>query len=144
MQTSRTNPHVDEHGNESYFNAEGKPHRVDGPAVTWPDGTEQWCINGKQHRLDGPAVYNPKTKDPDEYWVYGQKVGFSFIARLGIHLTTTEVLKLVAAYPTILKYNYLQPEFIPHITRLTGWDPLSGPPTETQKTVWSFFAALQH
>ena len=33
-----------------------KPHRLDGPAVVWNDGSEEWWVNGKRHRLDGPAV----------------------------------------------------------------------------------------
>ena len=31
-------------------------HRVDGPAITRPDGTEFWFQHGKRHRVGGPAV----------------------------------------------------------------------------------------
>lgn len=32
-------------------------HRVDGPAITWPDGDAHWYVNGKFHRdADLPAV----------------------------------------------------------------------------------------
>src|SRR3990170_7906370 len=31
-------------------------HRLDGPAVKWPDGSNEWLVNGELHRLDGPAI----------------------------------------------------------------------------------------
>lgn len=31
-------------------------HRLDGPAVVRPDGTEEWWEYGQKHRFDGPAV----------------------------------------------------------------------------------------
>jgi hypothetical protein len=31
-------------------------HRVDGPAVVFPNGSQFWYQNGKLHREDGPAV----------------------------------------------------------------------------------------
>ena len=34
----------------------GERHRLDGPAVTYPNGDKTWYQNGKCHRLDGPAV----------------------------------------------------------------------------------------
>ena len=40
----------------SYKNAEGQLHRIDGPAIEWADGTTHWYINGERHRIDGPAV----------------------------------------------------------------------------------------
>ena len=43
-------------GTIEYRNAEGKRHRADGPAVTRPDGHQEWWLNGKRHRADGPAV----------------------------------------------------------------------------------------
>ena len=41
---------------EVYKDSEGRYHRVDGPAVIWPSGTQEWRINGKLHRENGPAV----------------------------------------------------------------------------------------
>ena len=41
----------------------GKLHRIDGPAVEYPNGDKFWCQNGKRHRIDGPAVeYSDGTK----------------------------------------------------------------------------------
>jgi len=31
-------------------------HRLDGPAIIWPNGTKLWYVDGKCHRTDGPAV----------------------------------------------------------------------------------------
>lgn len=31
-------------------------HRVNGPAVEWPDGDKEWWVNGLRHREDGPAA----------------------------------------------------------------------------------------
>ena len=33
----------------------GKLHRIDGPAIEWADGTKWWYLNGRHHRIDGPA-----------------------------------------------------------------------------------------
>ena len=39
---------------------DGKYHRLDGPAVIYPDGTEEWCQNGDLHRdNDLPARTYP-------------------------------------------------------------------------------------
>jgi hypothetical protein len=32
------------------------PHRVDGPAMVFADGREEWYLNGLRHRIGGPAV----------------------------------------------------------------------------------------
>ena len=56
---------VDELGTIRYLNSEGQLHRVHGPAVIYPDGTEYWYQHGDRHRTDGPAVIY---KDGAEYW----------------------------------------------------------------------------
>lgn len=40
----------------------GIPHRMDGPAVVYPYGSEEWFQNGKRHRTDGPAVTDNEAK----------------------------------------------------------------------------------
>ena len=43
----------------------GRPHRLDGPAVELYHGGEQWWVDGHLHRLDGPAkIY----RDGDKEW----------------------------------------------------------------------------
>jgi len=39
---------------EWYLN--GVPHREDGPAVEYANGTKSWWLNGELHREDGPAI----------------------------------------------------------------------------------------
>ena len=50
---------VDDIGVIRYYNEHDRLHRVYGPAVIWPDGTEFWYQNGEYHRFDGPAVIDP-------------------------------------------------------------------------------------
>lgn len=38
---------------------DGVKHRVDGPAVEYVDGTKEWWVNGLLHREDGPATEYP-------------------------------------------------------------------------------------
>ena len=38
------------------WRVDGRPHRLDGPAVIDADGYQAWCVDGRPHRLDGPAV----------------------------------------------------------------------------------------
>lgn len=51
------------------YRLDGHLHRLDGPAVTWRDGTELWYRHGKLHRDDGPAVSGGI--HGDEYWLDG-------------------------------------------------------------------------
>ena len=50
-----------------YFilNSDTRLHREDGPAIVFPDGSQEWYRNGDLHREDGPAVINP---DGEQYW----------------------------------------------------------------------------
>jgi hypothetical protein len=50
--------HVDKYGNKFCYKdkAMTKRHRIDGPAVEYPDGSKAWYVNGKCHRNDGPAI----------------------------------------------------------------------------------------
>jgi len=50
----------------------GQRHRLDGPAVICPDGQVEWYINGKRHRLDGPAVIYPD--GVKEWWKHGNRI----------------------------------------------------------------------
>jgi len=43
----------------------GRLHRKDGPAIIYPDGSEQWWLNGKNHREDGPAITD---ENGEERW----------------------------------------------------------------------------
>ena len=37
----------DKYGIIRYFNSAGVYHRLNGPAIKWPDGYREWWINGR-------------------------------------------------------------------------------------------------
>jgi hypothetical protein len=45
-------------------------HRVDGPAVVHPDGSQEWWHLGWLHRDDGPAIVGPGGRL--EWWHHGK------------------------------------------------------------------------
>ena len=45
-----------EFSNRVEYRLNGKPHRLDGPAIEYSNGDKEWYVEGKLHRLDGPAV----------------------------------------------------------------------------------------
>jgi hypothetical protein len=54
---NQTTLEIDEYGIKSW-KLNGEYHRVDGPAIIYPDGSEYWFLNGFLHRVNGPAVVN--------------------------------------------------------------------------------------
>ena len=50
---------------EIWENASGDLHRLNGPAVIFHNGVNEWWVNGKRHRLNGPAVEFP---NGDKQW----------------------------------------------------------------------------
>jgi len=42
-------------------------HRVNGPAIIWKDGTQEWWVEGKRHRIDGPAIIHSGMEE--EWWI---------------------------------------------------------------------------
>ena len=55
-----------------YYDAEGRLHREDGPALEWDYGQKEYVIHGQRHRIDGPAVvwWNGDV----EYWLNNRQV----------------------------------------------------------------------
>lgn len=50
-------------------------HRLDGPAIAWDDGSEEWIVNDNLHRVDGPAeVMRSVAGNRNSWWIKGQKV----------------------------------------------------------------------
>ena len=49
-----------------YRNADGRPHRINGPAIIHPSGAEFWYQNGLLHRIGGAAVSYPTG---DQHWL---------------------------------------------------------------------------
>ena len=53
---------IDECG-DKYWHLNGKPHRENGPACEYRNGTVAWYLNGQRHRENGPACeYTSGTK----------------------------------------------------------------------------------
>ena len=61
------NLHIDQYGNQYWYNEHDQLHRTDGPAIVYANGSQLWYFNGKRHRLDGPAVIDP---DGDQSWYF--------------------------------------------------------------------------
>ena len=61
--------HVHDNGDKEWF-LDGKPHRVDGPAVEWANGDKFWYLDNKLHRTDGPAV---ERADGSKEWYLDDK-----------------------------------------------------------------------
>jgi hypothetical protein len=49
------------------------PHRMDGPAYEYTDGSYKYYIHGKVHRDSGPAIYWYKTKER-KYFIHGEQI----------------------------------------------------------------------
>lgn len=43
-------------GTQWWYGPDRRPHRLDGPAIIYPDGSQVWCRNGHADRDDGPAI----------------------------------------------------------------------------------------
>jgi hypothetical protein len=50
------------------------PHRINGPAILYPNGDALWYRNGYRHRLDGPAVMYEIGHN--EWWFDGDQFSF--------------------------------------------------------------------
>lgn len=92
-------------GMKEWRNADGKHHRLDGPAIEYPGGGMDWYVNGKRHRLcapasesfgaklwyfedklhreDGPAVI--KTNQMDQWYWMGDRVDEATVKALVKH-----------------------------------------------------------
>ncbi len=56
MKYTKLKYRVSENGTKQYLNDKNEPHRLDGPAIEYPNGDKEWYQNGKLHREDGPAI----------------------------------------------------------------------------------------
>jgi len=44
-------------------------HRIDGPAIIFSSGNEEWWYKAQLHRIDGPALTFAQ-----EWYIHGQKI----------------------------------------------------------------------
>jgi hypothetical protein len=58
-------PKIEQYGIERWFDAIGKFHRDNGPAIIGADGANSWYQHGEFHRDDGPAVIRT---DGEKWW----------------------------------------------------------------------------
>ena len=65
------NGEVLENGFQQWRNSDGLLHRLDGPAVIRPNGSQEWRQDGRLHRLDGPAVIQADGRQ--EWWQDGKR-----------------------------------------------------------------------
>jgi len=59
-----------ENGSKFFLNKSGQYHRLDGPAIEWTFGANEYFKNGIRHRLNGAAYEN---KDEKQYWFEGKQ-----------------------------------------------------------------------
>jgi hypothetical protein len=55
----------------TWLNTQGQLHRLDGPAVEYPNGDREWYQKGKLHRLGGPAA---EYANGDRVWYVDDKL----------------------------------------------------------------------
>lgn len=56
------------------LNDKGKPHNINGPAIIYKSGRQEWWQNGVKHRTGGPAVMQTGYQ---EYYIWGKKISQS-------------------------------------------------------------------
>ena len=88
-------------GNTMYYADATKKqlHRVDGPAVEYPNGDKEWWVNGKRHREDGPAVC---WKTLQQYYIHNKHLTFE---EFNEHLKKLKVSKEIQGH----KNNRIDP-----------------------------------
>ena len=65
--------HVDVYADGSQlWYQNGRPHRLDGPAIEWANGHKEWYQNGERHCEDGPAI--EYTDGEIEWWQNGKQI----------------------------------------------------------------------
>ena len=64
------NPHIDEYGDQRWYNDQGQFHRTDGPAAMLANGEHHWFVNGTRHRTDGPAIIS--SNGSQHWYIYGE------------------------------------------------------------------------
>jgi hypothetical protein len=52
---------------KAWYDKNGRLHRLNGPAIIYYDGYEEWYRHGKLHRDDGPARAH-SSADIEEWW----------------------------------------------------------------------------
>jgi hypothetical protein len=65
-------PAVEYPNGTKYWYQNGTLQRTDGPAVEYANGLKEWYQTGLRHRTDGPAI--EKSDGRKEYWINGKEL----------------------------------------------------------------------
>ena len=72
-----------DNGSKFFLNKNGNYHRLDGPAIEWYYGANEFFKNGIRHRIDGPAYeyedekqfwFEGKQYNENEYWLISKEI----------------------------------------------------------------------
>jgi hypothetical protein len=55
-----------------WYNDKDQPHRLDGPAIEYANGSKAWYQESERHRLDGPAI--EKADGSKEWFIDGKSL----------------------------------------------------------------------
>lgn len=91
-------PVIDSFGNKYWETPESGYHRIGGPAIIHPDGTEEWWVDNKRHRIDGPAFVSA-----DDYiWCVNGRVYVSNVAfQEAANLTDEDMAVIILKYGNV-------------------------------------------
>lgn len=94
------------------YRLNGKLHRVDGPAVEYPDGRKRWYQDDKLHRLDGPAIEYPYgTKEwwlgTKEWWLDGKQLSEKEFRKISYDTVQKPLDERVNSLPTRQYVEYI-------------------------------------
>lgn len=94
MSEIRNGKYVSENGEIRWYKS-NTLHRIDGPAIEYPDGSTAWFCNGVRHRAGGPAYLG--ADGTAQWWTKGVKVESSTKKEL-LFLLNLEGLKILREY----------------------------------------------
>lgn len=74
-------------------------HRIGGPALTNPNGTQEWWLRGDLHRLDGPAII--KYTGEREWWIKGVQIRCNQNYQVIAGITDEEMSTIILKYGAV-------------------------------------------
>lgn len=81
-----------------YF-IDSTPHREDGPAVIYPNGTEYWYVHGQLHRTTGPAI--TLNSGATFWYLNNQRITSRALFQEQANLTDEDMIALILKYGDI-------------------------------------------
>jgi hypothetical protein len=96
-----TNPTIFGDGTKTWYDDDQQRHRVDGPAVTFINGSEHWFIHGRRHRSDGPAVIYPTGDYSRDWYINGTLYYTNKSYQEAADLTDEEMIVIILKYGNV-------------------------------------------